>query len=223
MTMVQSPTPHTARAFDVDLSSLRERLAEMSRRVCEQLHLALEAFWTSSKDKMADVEANDRAVDRDEKAIDSMAVRVLALRQPAANDLRLITASLKVAADLERIGDEAVDLARTAVSLSADGRRAHERLQAITDSSEAVLLAAVGAFFDGNAEKAAKAQRSAREIRALCRELFGDAVEYTSRGGDDTTAAVSLITVCKCLDRIAHHATSIAGWAGFVLGLERPE
>jgi phosphate transport system protein len=220
--MVQSPTPHTARDFDVDLASLRERLMEMAGRVRDQLQLALEAFWTSSKDKMADVEAGDRAVDRDEKAIDGMAVRVLALRQPVANDLRLITASLKVAADLERIGDEAVDLARTAVSMSPDGQRAHQRLQDITDASQTALRIALGAFFERNAEDAAKAQQSAHGIRALCEELFGDAVTYSSHG-NDTTAAVSLITVCKCLDRIAHHAANIAGWAGFVLGLEPPE
>jgi phosphate transport system protein len=221
--MVQPPTPHTSRDFNVDLGALRERLAEMADRVREQLHLALEAFWTSSKDKMADVEANDRAIDRDEKAIDGMAVRVLALRQPVANDLRVITASLKIAADLERIGDEAVDLARTAVTMSPDRQRAHQRLQDITDASETTLRIALGAFFVRDVEDAAKAQRSAHEIRALCQELFGEAVAYTSRGGNDTTAAVSLIAVCKCLDRIAHHAANIAGWAGSVLGLDAPE
>jgi phosphate transport system protein len=211
-------TPHSSHDFDVEMGVLRERLAAMAGRCREQLHVALDAFWSGSKDTMADVEASDRAIDRDERAVDGLVLEILALRQPVASDLRLLTASFKFVTDLERIGDEAVDLARTPLSRSPDGEAARTRLQRMMQATEAVLADALHAFFEADAEGAARVHRTDKEIDAMYDQVFRDAVAFMSQHPTDTASALSFIAVAKCLERIADHAANIAHWAAFVIG-----
>ena len=94
------------------MQAAREDFGAMAGRCREQLHRALDAFWTGSKEEMASVEAADGEIDADEKSLDALVLRVLALRQPVASDLRTFTVLFKLVTDLERIGDEAVEIAR---------------------------------------------------------------------------------------------------------------
>jgi phosphate transport system protein len=214
----EESVPHTSHEFDTEMRDLLERLTTMAARCREQLHAALDAFWSGSKDKMADVEASDRAIDRDEKWVDASVLSILARRQPVAADLRFLTAAFKVVTDLERIGDEAVDLARTAFPGSPDGDAARGRLERMAAATEAMLEAALGAFFDSDGDAAERVHNVDEAIDAMYDEVFRDAIASISRRPSAAASALNLIAVAKCLERIADHAANIAQWTRFVIG-----
>jgi phosphate transport system protein len=211
---------HASHDFDPEMNLLRERLIAMATRCREQLHVALDAFWSGSKDKMADVEASDRMIDRDDKSIDALVLRILALRQPVASDLRFLSASFKLVTDLERIGDEAVDLARTAAASPRDGDLTRTRLQSMTETGETMLEGAVGAFFESSHEGVAQVLRTAESVRSLDNEVFRGAVGYMAAHPTEAGAALSFVTVAKCLQQIAEHAANVARWASLAAGEE---
>ena len=97
--------PHTSRDFETELRELRAQTLAMGARCERALQLALKAFWDGSSSLAAKVDVLGRQIDRDEIDIDALALRMLALRQPVAHDLRLLAGALRLATDLERTGD----------------------------------------------------------------------------------------------------------------------
>jgi phosphate transport system protein len=203
--------------FDAEVISVREQLATMAARCKAQLHLALDAFWTGSKKKMADVEVSDNDVDRDEKAIDALVLRILALRQPVASDLRMLTAVFKLVTDLERIGDEAVEIARATVSNAPDGEPTRERLRRMADATEELVGSAAGSFLEGDGQAAERVCRGNEAIDALYQEIVQVSVDFMSRHPTEIASAMSGMSVAKCLERIAEHAVNIAEGTLFVV------
>ena len=105
---------HTSRDFESELRELRAHSLAMVARCERGLQLSLKAFWEGSASLAAEVEELDRHIDRDEMDIDALVLRILALRQPVAYDLRFLAGALRLVTDLERIGDEAVNIAERA-------------------------------------------------------------------------------------------------------------
>jgi phosphate transport system protein len=169
---------------------------------------------------MADVEASDRAIDRHEKSVDALLLRIVALRQPVASDLRMVTASFRVVTDLERIGDEAVDLARGTASSAPDGGPARQTLQRMTDATETMLGTALNSFLSGDAEAAAEVRRADAAIDALYEEVLKEAIAFMSKHASDVASALSCLSVAKCLERIADHSANIAEGTLFCLGVQ---
>jgi phosphate transport system protein len=108
------PQAHTSRDFESELRELRAHSLAMGARCERALQLALKAFWEGSAQLAAEVEELDRHIDRDEMDIDALILRIFALRQPVAYDLRFLAAALRLVTDLERVGDEAVNIAERA-------------------------------------------------------------------------------------------------------------
>ena len=102
---------HTSRDFESELRELRAHALAMGARCERSLQLALQAFWSGSEKLAAEVKELDKRIDRDEMDIDALVLRILALRQPVAYDLRFLATALKLVTDLERVGDEAVNIA----------------------------------------------------------------------------------------------------------------
>src|SRR5258707_1486942 len=109
---------HTNKAFDKDLTDLRERLLTMGAKVEAQIANSMRAITDRDSNLAERVKEADAEVNRLEVEIDDLCRRILALRQPAASDLRLITTALKIVTDLERIGDLAVNIAERAIDLN---------------------------------------------------------------------------------------------------------
>lgn len=192
----------------------------MAARCRGQLHLALDAFWNGSKDKTADVEASDRTIDCDEKTVDALLLRILALRQPVASDLRWLTASFRLVTHLERIGDEAVDLARATVSKASDGGPGRQTLERMMVATETMVGDALNSFFQGEADTAAAVRRAAPSIDVLYCDVLHEASAFLSQHASDAASALSVVTVAKSLERVANHAANIAAGTLFVLGVE---
>jgi phosphate transport system protein len=215
--MVDQAERHLPHDFDAEITAVREQLATMAGHCRTQLHLALDAFWTGSKEKMADVEASDNVVDRDEKAIDELVLRILALRQPVASDLRMLTACFKLVTDLERIGDEAVDIARMTVSSAPDGEPTRERLRRMAQATEELVASAATSFLERDVRSAEQARQGKEAVEVLYREILQVSVDFMSHHPTEVVSTMSNMTVAKCLERIADHAGNIAEGTLFVV------
>src|SRR5512136_1705499 len=148
-------TIHTDKAYEAELRSLREKLLEMGGRVEQAIAASVRAIIERDETLAEQIKTADREVNRMEVEIDGACRRVLALRQPAASDLRFITTALKIVVDLERMGDLAVNVAERAIDLNQGPPLGpmHE-LSKIADLAEAQLKKALDAFVSGDVAKA---------------------------------------------------------------------
>jgi phosphate transport system protein len=209
---------HTSRDFESELRELRAQALAMGARCERALQLALEAFWTGSAQLAAQVEDLDRLIDRDEMDIDALVLRMLALRQPVAYDLRLLTGALRLVTDLERIGDEAVNIGERARGEVGPAREtARDELEAMAEHAQEMLRGALDAFVQS--EPAGAEQVLVRDD--LVDELYGRIVkivtEYMTANPQHIAGAMRVIQVSKYLERIADHATNIAEEVIFVV------
>jgi phosphate transport system protein len=146
---------HTSRDFESELRELRAHALAMGARCERGLQLALKAFWEGSEELSAEVEELDRHIDRDEMDIDALVLRILALRQPGAYDLRFLAGALRLVTDLERIGDEAVNIAERAKEEHGTAKDiVRGELKTMGEQSQEMLRDALDAFVQGEATRA---------------------------------------------------------------------
>lgn len=205
-------TVHTSRDFEAELRELRAHALAMGARCERILQLALDAFFGRSPDSAThDIETLDRQIDRDEMDIDALVLRILALRQPVAYDLRLLSAALKLVTDLERVGDEAVNIAeRTREGPGAAREQVREQLEEMSACAQEMLRDALEAFVRPDAALAEAV--IARDD--LVDERYAKAVEemtaFMTSHPEEIAAGIRVIHVAKYLERVADHATNIA-------------
>jgi phosphate transport system protein len=157
------------------------------------------------------VKDDDRVVNRMEVAIDGACRRVLALRQPAASDLRFITTALKIVTDLERMGDLAVNVAERAIALNqAPPLGPTHDLSKLADLSEAQLKRALDAFVTGDVAKAEEVMRGDELLDAVYGQLFNDLLTVMMEDSRSIRRATALLFAAKYLERFGDHATNLA-------------
>lgn len=206
------PAAHTSREFEAELRELRAHALAMGARCERILRLALDAFFgRAPEDATHDIEQLDRQIDRDEMDIDALVLRVLALRQPVAHDLRLLATALKLVTDLERIGDEAVNIAeRTREGPGAARDRVRGDLEAMSDLAEEMLRDALEAFVHADASIAESVLERDDDVD----HRYGIVVEamtaFMAEHPSAVAAGVRVVHVAKYLERVADHATNIA-------------
>src|SRR5574342_871091 len=155
-----APQRHTDKTFEAELGRLRERLLEMGGKVEAALSASVRALAGRDAALADKVTVGDREVNRLEIEIDDACRRILALRQPAASDLRFITTALKIVTDLERMGDLAVNVAERALDLSqAPPLKPIHDLTTLADLAEAALKKALDAFVEKDAVRAEEVMR----------------------------------------------------------------
>ncbi len=206
-------TEHLSKQYDSDLEDVRSRVLQMGGLVESQILSAIECFSTGNYDLMARVNDADRQVNSYEVEIDDACAHIVARRQPAASDLRLIMAVSKIVTDLERTGDEAEKIARMAKQIydrgrlliprSADVRHAghlavtmlRRVLDAMArlDAEEAERIIAEDATIDG-------------EFRGIVRQL----VTYMMEDPRTISTALDIVWIAKAIERIGDHAKNIA-------------
>jgi len=177
--------PHTSRAFQEELEALSARLVGMGQRCTELIEMASRAMSERDVELAARVEAADREIDTHEMEIDELAVRILALRQPAARDLRFLVFALKVVTDLERIGDEAANLAERGAQLAAQGvprTDLQPALQEMAALTRVQVERALEAFVAG--DEALAREVSARDMAGLVGDYALELVRVLSFDDD---------------------------------------
>jgi phosphate transport system protein len=202
---------HINPEFDTELRSLKEQISAMGALVGAQVAEAVKAMIERDPARATRVIEADRAVNHMELAIDEQCIRVLALRQPAASDLRFIAAALKMVTDLERIGDLAVNMAeRVSPLCEAPPLRAAADLPAMADAAQNMLREVLQAFVEGDSAKAEAVMAADAEIDAHMGRLFAEVQRLMRRDPEAVAPGIATIFFAKNIERMADHTTNIA-------------
>lgn len=205
------PSRHTSNEFELELREIRGQLVAMGARCERAVQLAMAAFLDRDLEKVSEVIAIDEKVNQDEIELDEMAVRVLALRQPVAYDLRFVASTLKFVTDLERIADEAVNVAeRVEVLKKAQEQPPVFDIPRMGELVQKMLREALDAFVEGDEARARKVLTADDEVDALYGQTLRAALSWMSSHPNDIPAAMCVASAAKYLERIADHATNLA-------------
>jgi phosphate transport system protein len=204
-------TTHTDKSYEAELQSLRDKLLEMGGQVEQAITKSVRAIVERDSPLAESVKIRDREINRMEVEIDGACRRILALRQPAASDLRFITTALKIVTDLERMGDLAVNIAERAIDLNqaAPVGPQHDLVK-LADLSEAQLKKALDAFVSRDVPKAEQVMRDDVLLDAIYLKLFNDLLGQMMEDSRLIRRATSLMFAAKHLERFGDHATNLA-------------
>src|SRR5215468_12423632 len=202
---------HIARAYDEELRKLRNTVAEMGGLAESQLGAAIEAVTTRDTDLAARVVEEDTKVDQLERELDNLAIRLLALRQPVARDLREIFAALKIGSDLERIGDYAANVAKRSIALSQTPTvRPVYALPRMAHLAQLLIKDVIDAYVARDADKAYAVWMRDAELDEMYSSLFRELLTYMMEDPRNISACTHLLFMAKNIERIGDHATNIA-------------
>jgi len=204
-------TQHIVKSYDQEITLLSRKILEMGGLVEHQIAQAVDALVKRDVEQAAEVVEADDQIDRMEEEIDQHAIRLLATRQPMAIDLRLITMAMKIANDLERIGDYATNIAkrcaRLAASLPIKPLYTIPRMALI---AQAMLKDVLDAYVARDSDKAVAAWHRDDEVDDMYTSMFRELLTYMIEDPRNISPALDLIAVAKHLERMADHATNIA-------------
>jgi phosphate transport system protein len=209
---------HTDRAFESQLAKLRSCVLEMGGLVEDQISQAIRSLATRDEALARATIERDHVVNRLDVEIDDLSLKLLALHQPAARDLRLITTALKITTDLERIGDLATHIAERTLELAAEPplRRSID-IPAMAALASSMVHRSLDAFVREDVELALEVCAADDAIDQVHKQYLAELLMVMS---DDPTAAsriIRLLFVSKYLERIADHATNIAEMVIFMV------
>lgn len=216
--MARLAPAHSSRDFESELRELRAHLLAMGAR-CERLvGLAFDAFRAGAPALAREVEALDGQIDRDELDIHALILRILALRQPVADDLRFLATALRFITDLERIGDEAVNIAERVVEQDGEAKAiVGTELASMASSARDMLHEALDAFVRSDAERAAHVLESDDAIDEGCAAIISTMTQHMTHNPGEVRAGLRVIGVAKYLERVADHATNVAEEVIFIV------
>jgi phosphate transport system protein len=198
------------RHFHDELSHLKVRLLTMSGEAEAALGLAVDALLERDESKAADVIAGDRAIDEMEMEIEEHAINLLALQQPMARDLRMLTSALKIANDLERVGDHAVNIAQSTQRLAQSRSIAPEpELVEMARLAREMLSDALEAFVRGDARAGREVCLRDDKVDALHDSVFRILLTHMMEDPHTIGAGMELFLVSRNLERVADLATNI--------------
>ena len=199
------------RHFHDELSELKVTLLNMSGDAQAALAAAVEALLQRDGEKAKDVIATDKEIDRQENEIEEKVIRLLATQQPMARDLRFLTASMKIANDLERVGDHAVNIAQSAERLLGNRPIVPEpELVEMVRQARSMLGDALDAFVRGDAQAGRAICRRDDGVDALHQSMFRILLTHMMEDPHIIGAAMDLFLVSRNLERVADLATNIA-------------
>jgi len=203
---------HTAKAFDVDLQELTRMVAEMGGLAERQIADSVDALARRDADRAQRTVAGDPSIDALQAEIEEKAVLTIARRQPMAVDLREIVGALRVANDLERIGDLAKNIGKRVLAL--DGEFHPPKLIRGVEHMGALVLTQLKEVLDSYAghdlKKAMVVWNGDEEIDAMCTSLFRELLTYMMEDPRNITFCIHLMFCAKNIERMGDHATNIA-------------
>jgi phosphate transport system protein len=203
--------------FHQELEQLKMKVLEMAALAERAVEKASRALFERNAELAEEIINGDQEINLMEVAIDRQILRLLALDQPMARDLRFIVGCLRMSLDLERIGDQAVNIAERAQYLS--GREPLQPIPAmeeLADTAMIMLKVAMGAFLNLNADQAVEVCQMDDIADALNVQILQDLMEYMVNDTPAIQRAVQTIITARCLERVADHATNIAESVVFI-------
>jgi len=206
-------TEHLSKQFEHDLNEITEKLMEMGGLVETQFRNSLNSLYHSDIQLAEQVLAEEKRIDLSEVVIDTDCMHLIALRQPAARDLRLIMAISKIVVNLERIGDEAHKIATRTKSLINDGLSEVVNYAEIKVSGEKAIVQinrALDAFSRLDAVAAVDIKKEDSKIDDEFRAFIRKIISYTQEDPKSIKASLDLLFIAKAIERIGDHAKNIS-------------
>jgi len=199
------------RHFDDELQSLKEQILRMGGLAEEQVQGALRALVERDSDLARKIIENDRQVNTLDVAIDEDCLRLLALQQPTARDLRFITTAMKISTELERISDLAENISERAIELNEEPQlKPYIDIPRMANWALKMVKDALDAFVNHDAELARKVCRDDDFVDDLTHQLFRELLSFMLENPQTITRAIRITFIAKYLERIADHATNVA-------------
>lgn len=203
--------------FERKLNQLNEDLTTMGNTVAERISLSVTSLLKKDINLAQTIASGDDEIDQMEKSIEHSALTLILKQQPVASDLRFISMALKVVTDLERIGDQAADIAALVIDL-ARANYSSDALGKITCMSEeavSMVQDSIRAFITGDLTLADNIIKRDDIVDNYFIEIRNDIVEVLKKDEDDPTMLVDFLFLIKYLERIADHAVNVAEWVDF--------
>lgn len=201
----------TETQFQKELEALKENLLKMATVVEETIHDAVQSLVKRDSDLANQIFNREKQINEMELVIDEMCLKLLALRQPMAVDLRFITSAMKIIKDLERMGDQAVNIAERALSLNQEPQlKPYIDLPRMADIAQSMVKDVLDAFVNRDVQLARSVCETDDLVDGLNDQVVRELLTYMMSDPKTIARAVHLMIVARCLERIADHATNIA-------------
>ena len=214
------PSEHIYKQFDTDMESVRARVLEMGGLVEEQVNKAIEALISGNTKLAEEVIANDHKVNTMEVAADEACTQIIALRQPAAGDLRMILTIIKSITDLERIGDEAAKIARFAVKVYDSDRiltPRYNEFKYMAGLTTKMLRESLDAFARLDTSGAAAVARQDMEVDEEFHLITRHLITFMMEDPRTISTFIDLLFVVKAIERIGDHAKNMSEYVVFMV------
>ena len=199
------------RHFDQELLDLKEKILQMGSLVEEQVQGAMRALTERDSNLARQIIENDRQVNTFDVEVDEDCLRLLALQQPAARDLRFITTAMKISTELERISDLAENICERAIELNEEPQlKPYIDIPRMANWSLRMVDEALDAFVNRDTELARKVCADDDFVDDLTHQLFRELLSFMLENPQTITRAIRISFIAKYLERIADHATNVA-------------
>jgi phosphate transport system protein len=199
------------RHFDEELKTLKEKILQMGAMVEEQIANAIKALVERDSDLARLVIEKDHRVNALDVEVDEDCLRLIALHQPMAGDLRFLTTAMKISTELERMSDLAENISERVIELTEEPQlKPYIDIPRMAQHAQRMVKESLDAFVNRNAELARKVCRDDDFIDDLNRQIFRELLSFMIEDPETTTRAIRITFVSKYLERIADHATNVA-------------
>jgi len=211
---------HISKKFDADLEAVRSRVMQMGGLVEEQIERAVEALTTGNHELIDQVIAEDHRVNAMEVSIDEICSQIIARRQPAAGDLRMIMTVIKTITDLERIGDEAEKIARMSKLIYAADRMHMPRfieIKHVANIALEMLRKSLDAFARLDLGAAAQVVRQDELVDEEFRSIMRQLITFMMEDPRKISTALEILFVAKAIERIGDHAKNMSEYVVYMV------
>jgi phosphate transport system protein len=208
----------TRGTFDLHLQELHNDLMRMGSIVEKQLHQCIEALVNQDVELADRVIYNDDLVDNLQKEIEDKCIKLIAMQQPLAKDLRNIFTTTKIVTDLERMADHAVDIAKIVKRLK-DEKYIKQLIDIprMAGIVQIMIKESLDAYVEGDVEKAYATCKMDDQIDAIYKQVFSELLIIMMKDPKTITQATQFLFVCKFLERVADHTTNICEWTVYLV------
>lgn len=209
---------HTFSPYDQDLNQLRQRVLLMGQNVCQQTRDAMLGFAEGNRDLIEQVILRDKLVNREEIDLDEMCVQIIVRHAPAASDLRMLTSTMQMITDLERVGDEAKKIAKAARQMQgADPATVPEiKLFKIAEHVVQMLEQALDAYVRWDVTAAPAIAREDKDVDSIIKAAVVDLSESMQRSSATVVHGINMLQIARSIERVGDHATNIAKYVVFM-------
>jgi len=215
---------NSRQTFDLALRQLRTKLLQMGEGVQSALKNSLIALQQADLDFAAKVRDNDRNINRMEHDVEDMCIRLIATQQPVATDLRKIVAGMRIASDLERIGDLAVDVAKTVIRLNGQKPRYFmDEIQRMANTVDDMVSRALQGYVDNDVTLVQKLAEEDDEVDKTYRHIVEGLFEQSEHTPEFVSQAVYTAFVGRYLERCGDHVTNIGESVIYIVSGDRSD